>query len=125
MNTDIRQLFSYDWQCAFEYAGDDSASRAALASPNVSTCIGSTAPASDVLRSEVKRIIWISEGENDGRDWLIVTEQNDGRFAFLCAGCDYTGWDCQASGHCIVSHDLNHLVQYGLTDDARARFGIK
>lgn len=33
-----------------------------------------------------------AEGENDGEDWLWAGQLKDGRWAFVRAGCDYTGW---------------------------------
>jgi hypothetical protein len=32
-------------------------------------------------------------GENDGADWHWIVELRDG-WAYIAAGCDYTGWDC-------------------------------
>jgi hypothetical protein len=72
---------------------------------------------------DVAEVIAASEGENDERDWVAVARLKDGRFAYVEAGCDYTGWDCQAGGHVSVSHDLAHLWQFGLTQDARDRLG--
>lgn len=39
-------------------------------------------------------------GENDGADWIAIVGWGgpEGAFAVMRAGCDYTGWDCRASG---------------------------
>jgi hypothetical protein len=42
---------------------------------------------------DVAEVIASDDGENDVRDWLAVFRLHDGRFAFISAGCDYTGWD--------------------------------
>lgn len=36
-------------------------------------------------------------GENDGRDWHWIVQLKDGTYAYVCGGCDYTGWDCQSN----------------------------
>lgn len=45
---------------------------------------------------DIAHVLAVWEGENDGDDWRWVIALNDGRFAFLQGGCDYTGWDCQS-----------------------------
>lgn len=49
--------------------------------------------AKDFKREDVKRVLLMSNGDNDGPDWIGLFELNDGRYAGLSAGCDYTGWD--------------------------------
>lgn len=105
---------SYDWQEAFVYA------RAG----NVSRSLGAKCSDAGITLDDVARVIAASEGENDGPDWLCVFETRDGRFGFLAAGCDYTGWDCQAGGSTIVADTLEDLIQYGLTDTARDRLDL-
>lgn len=48
--------------------------------------------------NDIFSVIACAEGENDADDWLGVFWMLDGRYLVLRAGCDYTGWDCQASG---------------------------
>ena len=98
---------SYDWQSAFEYA---SIIRTA------SECSKDGFGMHDV--AEV--LAW-SEGENDGPSWLMVGKLNDGRYFFLDAGCDYTGWDCKAGGDAQVASTLDRLKRYGMTEEARER----
>ncbi len=43
--------------------------------------------------NNVTDVIAAVSGENDGPDWLCVVKLDDGRFATMRAGCDYTGWD--------------------------------
>lgn len=37
-------------------------------------------------------------GHNDEDAWFWVVALTDGRYMLTMAHCDYTGWDCQASG---------------------------
>jgi hypothetical protein len=43
-------------------------------------------------REDVKQILSLAWGENDGPNWLMTGQLNDGRFFKISAGCDYTGW---------------------------------
>lgn len=119
-------LNDYNWRAAFEYAGDtdDEDEQTVHGSMNVSTCLGSSAEATAVRRKNIAKVIASAEGENDGPAWLIVVELNDGRFAFLSASCDYTGWDCQAGGQCIVDTELPHLIRFGIGEEDRTRLGL-
>ncbi len=107
-------LDTYDWQQAFEYASspdrpphDNNTSRDGFA------------------REDVEAIHWMSEGENDGPDWLIGGQLRDGRWFFLAAGCDYTGWDCQAGGDAHVAATNDDIVRFGMGDKERVRLGIQ
>lgn len=73
-----------------------------------------------ISREDVVLIYWMVEGENHGEPWEGVFRLRDGRYLYLIAGCDYTGWDCSA----WVSSSLENLVRFGLTQDTRDRFGI-
>ena len=48
--------------------------------------------ARDVSLGDVAYVISCQEGENDGPDWVALVALKDGAFAFVSAGCDYTGW---------------------------------
>ena len=100
----------FDWREAFEYAAGGGMPTEGYAGD----CGGFTF-------DDVAEVIARDDGENDGPDWIAVFRLRDGRFAFLSAGCDYTGWDCQASGSTWFAASLDALVQWGLTDDARGR----
>jgi hypothetical protein len=62
-------LEGYDWEEAFRYA------------------------APHFTLADVADVIAAVEGENDGADWVAVVRLRDGRFGYVTAGCDYTGWD--------------------------------
>ncbi len=42
---------------------------------------------------DIDTILKYSEGENETKSWLLLVLLKNGRFGFLTAGCDYTGWD--------------------------------
>lgn len=91
-------LDSYDWQEAFQYA--------------------------DFGIDEVKNVIAYEEGENDGASWVLVAELNDGRFGYVDAWCDYTGWDCQAGGSSGTADTLEKLQRWELTSSIRRRLNM-
>lgn len=49
------------------------------------------------VMSDITEVLAISEGANDVEEWLGLFRTIDGVYLFVAAGCDYTGWDCQAS----------------------------
>lgn len=146
----ITSLDSYDWQHVFEYAGRDGyecgeckgrgkigvdfdthecdacSGRGLIPDENAAGSaprrVNGAACAEDVFgRADVEHVFDQSEGERDGAKWLIAGVLKDGRFFFIEAGCDYTGWDCQANGTSWVSDTLGQLARFGLTDEARER----
>ncbi len=118
------RIRGYDWQSAFECCGAAEQDGGNYNTPAVSAAAGSNSHATPFQRADVSEVLATSDGENDGANWIGVFRLKDGRFAFLTAGCDYTGWDCQSGGHAIVSHSLEHLVQFGLGDEDRARLNL-
>lgn len=73
--------------------------------------------------SDVVEIIATDEGQNDGDTWIGVFELQGGRFGYVEAWCDYTGWDCQAGGSSDTFDTLEKLKRFGLTTDSRRRLG--
>lgn len=65
-----------------------------------------------------------SEGQGDGDSWIAAFECKDGRYAFLIAGCDYTGWGCQAGGNEYFAPTLEALQRGCMGIDDRRRLGI-
>ena len=74
--------------------------------------------------TDVAEVYGRADGENDGENWIIYGRLKDDRFFFLSAGCDYTGWDCQASGYFDTSDSLEELVRTGMGDYDRERLEI-
>jgi hypothetical protein len=95
----IEDLDTYDWKEAFGYA-------------------------SDFKIEDVATIENAVEGENDGDDWIIFGTLKDGRWFSLKAGCDYTGWDCQASGNSHTAATRDELIRMGMDAGTRKRFDL-
>lgn len=106
-------VVGYDWREAFAFAGGEG-----YGSADVRRCIGQPADLSvePFGRRDVALIVGQDEGENDGADWICFGRLWDGRWFALAAGCDYTGWDCQASGFALVAASAEALIRLGLTD---------
>ena len=75
-------------------------------------------------RADIAEVIASANGMNDESDWIGVFRLQDGRFAAVRAGCDYTGWGCQQWGHADVGGDLESIVRFGLTAEERERLGL-
>lgn len=103
---------SYDWQQVFNYA-----QKAYDIGP-----FGTQAPGFTI--DDVAEVIAHVEGENDEKDWQVVVELKDGRAAWISAGCDYTGWDCQASGYTRVGASLADLLA-GIPREDKEILGIE
>lgn len=107
------RVSDYDWGEAFAYA----------ATPE--TYPGSAVLTTPFAREDVLVVIAAEDGEGDGASWVGVFLLKDGRFAVLRAGCDFTGWDCQAGGSANVAESLESLVRFGLSQDERDRLNFK
>lgn len=73
----------------------------------------------------VIRVVVCDEGDNDGPEWVAVVEWSgpEGKFAVMAAGCDYTGWDCQAGG-AIEFYDSEGMALTELTPEQAERLGV-
>jgi hypothetical protein len=67
---------------------------------------------------------YTSDGQNDGDDWVGVFLLRDGRWAYLSAGCDYTGWDCQAGGDSHICDTLDDLLLGFVGEENAKRLGL-
>ena len=70
-----------DWWEVFKYAAD------VEAVPE-----GCGVDASGFTTADVERVELHSDGENEGPDWIAAGLLRDGRWFYVSAGCDYTGW---------------------------------
>lgn len=43
-------------------------------------------------QADIAETLAVSDGEYDEYDWLWIGKLKDGRYAFMAAGADYTGW---------------------------------
>jgi hypothetical protein len=70
---------------------------------------------------DIKKVLAVYEGENDGADWhwvlelkqpvkvnlsdnIEVTHYIKGKYVYLNGWCDYTGWDCQSGASSQICH---------------------
>lgn len=66
-----------------------------------------------ITMDDVEEIIAASNGERDEDHWIGVFRLKDGKWVFLSAGCDTTGWDCQAGGSaewCATLEELKACI---------------
>jgi hypothetical protein len=74
--------------------------------------------------SKVVDVLAASEGQNEGADWIAILKLTGGKFCYLAAGCDYTGWDSGCGGHYQVRGTLEDLIASTIPVDERHRLGI-
>lgn len=124
----LPELESHDWGEVFGYAGEPGHDRNSEGSaPLLSVPPGHPddgKPQPPVLREDVVEIIGMRTGENDGANWLIAGRTRDGRFFYISAGCDYTGWDCRAGGHARVAPTREGLWRWAMTTEDRRALGL-
>ena len=101
---------SYDWVEAFSYSNGQN--------------LDKNEDGFAFQLNDVETVLHYDEGQNDGPNWIIVVKLKNGLYGFLSAGCDYTGWDCQASGHSYVCNNLDKLIRFALGEDDRNRLGL-
>lgn len=114
-----QELDNYDWAEVF---GEGTGGNCTPIIPNRTPI--STISVSTFSREDVAIIIQMQDGENDERDWIIYGKLKDGRYFAARGGCDYTGWDCQASNSGDVADTQEQIERFGLSDDERQRFGL-
>jgi len=83
----------YDWGEVLSYAGKDSCEQGEQKPPMASPVSDATMDCSVFGMEDVKDVICVSAGMKEEDSWLCILELRDGRFAYIEACCDYTGWD--------------------------------
>ncbi len=78
----------------------------------------------DYSVNDILAIIAADNGCNDGLNWVGLFLMKDGKFLYVSAGCDYTGWDCQCGGNSSVFNSLAEAVNFGCIEDDRERLGL-
>lgn len=131
----IGQLDDYSWREVFAFAGEaetpDGVDQDGLpVYYNNGVDLGEVPPGADVGgkhfgRNDIAELVWIEEGENDERNWLVGGELQDGRWFFITAGCDYTGWDCRSWGKAYVAVSREAIERFGMSDEDRRRLGVE
>lgn len=109
----LTALDDYNWKEAFEYA-----------TPERPLPGDGRGAVTSFKREDVVDIIAIREGTRDEESWLLLCQLADGRYGFLSANCDYTGWDCQAGGFAVASFHLERVLKYGMTREEAFQLGI-
>ena len=115
----LKQLDDYNWAEVF---GEGSGGNCTAITPQPAP--GYEGSITTFSREDVKTILGMSEGERDEREWVIYGKLNDGRYFVARGGCDYTGWDCQASNSGDVAATKKDIVRFGLTQEERSRFNL-
>lgn len=98
------ELQEYNWDEAFGVAGDlletgyddineDSYNKIKHNSADIRPSREQNISLVPFDRRDIQQLIAYAEGERDRLRWLALMKLWDGRYAFLSAGCDYTGWD--------------------------------
>jgi hypothetical protein len=105
----LEELNIYDWREAFEFGSPQGAV------PNKEYNLAS------FNNEDVALIAGMDEGCNDEQSWMIYGQLKDGRWFYLEAWCDYTGWDCRSGGHSVVADTKEECEQFALTNEARNR----
>lgn len=114
-------LDTYNWEEVFGFGGDEHGNSQGE-TPHVSLAYPHAKCNTELFsRRDVKEIIHIVEGENDESSWICIGQLWDGRYFKCIAGCDYTGWDCQASGICEVADDYDELMRLAITPEEMDR----
>lgn len=85
---------------------------------------GSSVDITPFAMDGIAEVLRCCDGENDEREWVALLRLTDGRFVGMRAGCDYTGWDCQAGGSSHVAETLDDVARLGLTDEERKRLAV-
>ena len=119
----LTELDNYDWQEAFGYAGEPETH----GSVNISAVPGELQHddfLTPITREDVVELGAMSEGENDEQSWMCYGRVLDGRWFYLEAWCDYTGWDCQAGGSVTFAATREECERFALTDEARQRMNV-
>lgn len=101
-----------DWRCAWNEAQRRSYS--------------SDAPLPDDVQHSIDEVLAFAAGENDESQWLCLfsTSIPGQEFGIMRAGCDYTGWDCQAWGEIHYTSTWDTMRRLELTDEERQRLGV-
>ena len=120
LNDDIDTDNGYNWKHVFADCDEPNVDKEVEVAPP-----GADVSAAPISRSDVAEIIAAVNGENDGDEWMGVFKLKDGRFLFASGGCDYTGWNCQASNSMLVCGSMEDMMQFGLSPAEAERLGLK
>ncbi len=115
---------SYDWEQIFGHASYETTNYASNPNAVTGDLLAAEAKVGPVYFEDIEEVLASVEGENDGPEWAAIVKLKSGLYLSVEAGCDYTGWDCQAGGGASVASTLELLFQGGLSDDQRVRLEV-
>ncbi len=69
----------------------------------------------------IRGLNW-SRGDYAEQDVRCYGTLKDGRWFIMSAGCDTTGWDCQAGGEYRTAATFDDLVRLEMTSEERVMF---
>jgi hypothetical protein len=125
----VDMLNEYDWEHVFAFAsGEHAGNSSPPACPewvegDVHKGVADAASREDV----VEVIAWATEPEEPegyvDQDWWIVAKLKDGRYLYITAGCDTTGWGCQDGGRSYCATSLPRLLM-AITPEERTRLKL-
>jgi len=78
----LKEFHDYEWNEVFAFCDS-----------NVNPIPGYTGDTKGFSMFDVAEVFAKDDGERDEANWLAAVKLRDGRFAFVSAGCDYTGFD--------------------------------
>ncbi len=78
-----------------------------------------------INRFDVKMVIASAEGCKDERNWVGIFQLKDGRYLYVSAWCDFTGWECQSGGVADFRDTIDDVCRELCTDDDRHRMNIQ
>lgn len=111
---------SYDWDSVFAFAGDPKGDRGNANGSQAHPVQGLDREPMRIHRAHVTKIHAQYEGENDGASWEMLfsftTPAGEDLYGYVTAGCDYTGWDCQAGGSAFFGETLAEVLIFGVGD---------
>jgi hypothetical protein len=105
----------YDWRNVF---GEENYTNPMPPNPEPP---GSTVSIADFGIDNVVEVLAYDEGQPDEQDWICVVKLDDGRYASLWGGCDYTGWDWQGGSDSAVADNMGDIFMFGLEENQRER----
>lgn len=89
----LPELDNSDWEEAFKYCGlPGEWDNGYDPEPPEPCAPGYEVDVAPFSRADVAEIVGQHEGEKDEDSWLVAGALKDGRWFFLSAWCDYTGW---------------------------------
>jgi len=71
----------------------------------------------------IQHYYWISDGKNDEYPWRALCQLTTGLFVYITASCAFSGFDCEGNIHVYGATSLQTLIDHGMAEDARQRFG--